>query len=108
MADCMRENTTLSAGQVATQTMPVSKGSLWAGCIMSTLPALFLLLDGVMKLVKPEPVVQATVQLKYPECRTGQARCRLWALPNDYLVESIVQAQIVAPPQKGPGAIEAS
>jgi DoxX-like family len=28
---------------------------------------LFLLMDGVMKLVKPEPVVKATVQVAYPE-----------------------------------------
>ena len=34
---------------------------------MSALPALFLILDGVMKLVKPEPVVEATVQLGYDE-----------------------------------------
>jgi hypothetical protein len=29
--------------------------------------ALFLLVDGAMKLVKPEPVVKATVELGYPE-----------------------------------------
>jgi hypothetical protein len=40
---------------------------LWASRIMSGLPALFLLMDGVMKLVKPEPVVKATVQLGCPE-----------------------------------------
>ena len=34
---------------------------------MSTLPALFLLFDGVMKLVKPAPVVKATVGLGYSE-----------------------------------------
>ena len=34
---------------------------------MSTLAALFLIMDGVMKLVKPAFVVQATVQLGYPE-----------------------------------------
>ena len=34
---------------------------------MSGLPALFLLVDGGMKLVKPAPVVEATVQLGYPE-----------------------------------------
>ena len=34
---------------------------------MSTLPALFLLLDGIMKLVKPPIVVEATVKLGYPE-----------------------------------------
>jgi len=40
---------------------------LWAGRIMSGLPALFLLVDGVMKLFKPPVVVQATVELGYPE-----------------------------------------
>ncbi len=40
---------------------------LWAGRIISALPALFLLMDGVMKLVKPAPVVEATVRLGYPE-----------------------------------------
>jgi len=44
-----------------------SKKMLWAGCILSALPALFLLLDGAMKLVKPEFVVKATVELGYPE-----------------------------------------
>lgn len=34
---------------------------------MSAVPVLFLLMDGVMKLVKPEPVLRATVQLGYPE-----------------------------------------
>jgi DoxX-like family len=46
---------------------PNSKGRLWTGRIMSALPVLFLLMDGVMKLVKPEPVLRATVQLGYPE-----------------------------------------
>src|SRR5262249_17457061 len=53
--------------QSATQTVPVSKKRLWAGRILSTLPALFLLVDGAMKLVKPEPVVKATVELGYAE-----------------------------------------
>jgi hypothetical protein len=34
---------------------------------MSFLPALFLLVDGAMKLAKPAFVVEATVQLGYPE-----------------------------------------
>ena len=46
---------------------PVSKGKLWGGRIMSWLPALFLLVDGVMKLFKPAVVVEATVKLGYPE-----------------------------------------
>ena len=53
--------------QADTQTAPVSKKRLWAGRIISALPALFLLLDGVMKLVKPAPVVEATIRLGYPE-----------------------------------------
>jgi len=46
---------------------PVSRGALWGGRIMSWLPALFLLVDGVMKLFKPALVVEATVKLGYPE-----------------------------------------
>lgn len=48
-------------------TAPVSKKMTWAGRIVSALPVLFLLMDGVMKLVKPVPVVEATVRLGYPE-----------------------------------------
>jgi hypothetical protein len=40
---------------------------LWAGWIVSALPALFLLMDGIMKLAKPDVVVEATLQLGYPE-----------------------------------------
>jgi hypothetical protein len=45
----------------------ISSTHLWAGRIMSGLPALFLLVDGIMKLFKPAVVVQATVELGYPE-----------------------------------------
>lgn len=50
----------------------VQAGSLpargvWAGRIVSWLPALFLLLDGVAKLFKPTPVVEGTVKLGYSE-----------------------------------------
>lgn len=45
----------------------ISKGARWGGLIMSILPALFLLVDGAMKLVKPAPVIEATVKLGYPE-----------------------------------------
>jgi hypothetical protein len=34
---------------------------------MSALPALFLFVDSIGKLVKPAPVVEGTVQLGYPE-----------------------------------------
>ena len=50
-----------------TQTVPVSKGMLWTGWIMSALPALFLLFGGVMDLIKPPAVVEGTVKMGYPE-----------------------------------------
>ncbi|HZE72893.1 MAG TPA: DoxX family protein [Pyrinomonadaceae bacterium] len=37
----------------------------WAGLIISALPALFLLMDGIMKLIRPAIVVEATVHLGY-------------------------------------------
>lgn len=48
-------------------TQTTSKGRLWVGRIIGGLPALFLLVDAVMKLIKPLPVVEATVKLGYPE-----------------------------------------
>ena len=50
-----------------TQTNLVSRKNVWASRIVGGLPALFLLLDGAMKLVKPAVVVDATVKLGYPE-----------------------------------------
>lgn len=40
---------------------------LWAGRILTALVASFLLMDGVGKLLRPAPVVEATVGLGYPE-----------------------------------------
>jgi hypothetical protein len=45
----------------------VSNKRLWAGRVMSGLPTLFLLMDGGMKLYKPRVVVEATLQMGYPE-----------------------------------------
>ena len=44
-----------------------SRGALWTGRILSALPALFLLFDAVMKLVKPSFVIEGTVRMGYPE-----------------------------------------
>ncbi len=44
-----------------------SNAMLWTGRILSAVPALFLVLDGATKLVKPEPVLSATAHLGYPE-----------------------------------------
>jgi hypothetical protein len=48
-------------------TVAISPGKLWAGRIISGLPVLFLLMDAVMKLVKPAFVVEGTVKLGYSE-----------------------------------------
>lgn len=45
---------------------PTTKRS-WAGIVISAIPTLFLLVDAVAKLFKPEPVVTGTVELGYPE-----------------------------------------
>lgn len=39
----------------------------WTGIVISAIPVLFLLMDAVGKLIKPEPVVAGTVELGYPE-----------------------------------------
>jgi hypothetical protein len=44
-----------------------SRLQIWTGRAISGLAVLFLLFDGVMKLVKPEPVVTATVELGFSE-----------------------------------------
>jgi hypothetical protein len=40
---------------------------LWAGRIMSALPALFLILDAAMKLAMLDIVVETTVKMGYPQ-----------------------------------------
>jgi ABC-type transport system involved in cytochrome c biogenesis permease component len=44
-----------------------SKRKIWAGRLTSGLAVTFLLMDGVMKLVKPAPVIEGTLQLGFPE-----------------------------------------
>jgi hypothetical protein len=62
-------NAEYNSQSVQTSASPprVSQGRLWTGRILSVLPALFLLMDGVMKVMKPDFVVKATVELGYPE-----------------------------------------
>jgi len=45
----------------------ISRSSLWAGRVMSWLVILFMLMDGVMKLVKPAPVLEATTKLGFAD-----------------------------------------
>ena len=57
----------ITAKESSPHATAVSKGRLWTGRILGALSTLFLLMDGVMKLIKPAPVVEATVRLGYPE-----------------------------------------
>jgi hypothetical protein len=57
----------MEASLMQRETTGISKKSLWAGRILSGLAALFFLMDGTMKLFKPRVVVEATLQLGYPE-----------------------------------------
>ena len=43
-----------------------SRKTIWAGRIFPALAAMFMLFDGVMKIVKPPQVLQANVRLAYP------------------------------------------
>lgn len=53
--------------RLAPDTTPISPKMLWGGRILSALPALMLLFSGVMKLMKPAPVLQEFVRLGYQE-----------------------------------------
>jgi hypothetical protein len=46
---------------------PASKARIWTGRVISALVVAFMLLDAVMKLIKPPPVVKSTVELGFPE-----------------------------------------
>lgn len=48
------------------QAVAVSKKKLWTGHIMSGLAILFLIFDGVTKVIKVPAVLQASAQLEYP------------------------------------------
>jgi len=49
------------------QVAPGSKKMLWAGRILSALCVLLMLFSGVMKLIKPAPLVEGFARFGYPE-----------------------------------------
>lgn len=53
--------------QTAGQTAPVSKGRLWAGRIISGVVVLFMLFDGITKVIKEAHVMAAAAQLGFSE-----------------------------------------
>jgi hypothetical protein len=48
------------------QSVPVSKASLWTGHAISGLVVLFMIFDGVTKVMKSQQVVDATVRIGFP------------------------------------------
>jgi ABC-type uncharacterized transport system permease subunit len=50
----------------STETESSTKKMIWTGRILTFLTSLFMLLDGVMKIVKPVQVLEATARLGYP------------------------------------------
>ena len=50
----------------ATRTAPVATSTRWIGRIISTLAALFMAFDSVIKLLELAPAVEATTLLGYP------------------------------------------
>jgi hypothetical protein len=52
--------------QASIRTASRSKPMVRAGYVVSALPVLFLLFDGIMKLVQPAPVTEAMLRLGYP------------------------------------------
>jgi hypothetical protein len=55
------------SGVVEAKAAADSKKMIWAGRIISGIMVLFMLMDGVMKLIKPEAVVKGTMELGFPE-----------------------------------------
>lgn len=53
------------------QSIPVTLGTPLVGRVISGLAALFVIMDGVVKLIAPQPVVDSMHELGYPERLTA-------------------------------------
>jgi hypothetical protein len=87
---------TFPTGSSARDDQTIPKKIVWTGRILSGLAALFLLVDGGMKLWKPAVVVEATRQLGYAESQiTGigvalLACTLLYAFPRTSILGAIL------------------
>jgi DoxX-like family len=61
---------TLTHPVESTSARPASNKRRWTGIVMSALPILFLTWDSVAKLMKIQPVIEATQRLGYPDSTT--------------------------------------
>jgi hypothetical protein len=59
---------------------------IWSGRILTVVTALFLLFDGVMKIVKPPQVLEASVRLGYPLSALSGVGLALLACTAIYLI----------------------
>ena len=78
------------------QSVPVSKASLWTGRVISGLVVLFMLFDGVSKVMKAQQVIEATVRLGFPVSSivgigiTLLVCTVLYAIPNTAILGAIL------------------
>ena len=63
----LTETTQIDGKTNAGQRTCASKNMVWTARMISTLVVLFMLFDGVMKLIKPAPVMEATARLGFPD-----------------------------------------
>ncbi|MEC0228289.1 DoxX family protein [Paenibacillus alba] len=77
-------------------TRTISKGRLWTARVMSGIAILFMLFDGVMKLVKPAVVVESTVSLGFQEHHIvllgilGLISTILYAMPRTTIMGAVL------------------
>jgi hypothetical protein len=70
----------------ATQTVSLSRKNPWPARILTAVPTLFLLADGVGKLVNPAPVVEGMARLGYPSRLTATIGITLLICTVIYLI----------------------
>ena len=76
----------MTAKTLSTSDNAISTARFWVGRFLSGLAALFLLVDGGMKLFKPPIVVETTLQLGYPESSIVGIGCVLLVCTLLYLI----------------------
>jgi hypothetical protein len=70
----------------ATETGQGSRGAIWTGRLLTILTALFMALDGVMKIAKPPQVLEANLRLAYPVSTLTGIGIALLACTAVYLI----------------------
>lgn len=83
------------ASPSTTLALSASKRRIWAGRIVSTLPVLFMVFDGVIKLLNIEPVREASARLGWVE----------GVMPTVGLVELVCTLLYVVPRTSFVGAV---